>query len=137
MTDRIKRVEALLQREIAEALYQVINEGRFDHAAVTVTRVEAARNLREARVWISIRGDDARRHELLGLIKHHRGDIQRLINRDLVMKFTPRLNFILDPSIEKGAHILDVLREVEAAFPSAPDPAPPADDEAAPNPGAT
>jgi len=130
MTDRIKRVEALLQREIAEALYHVMNEGRFDHAAVTVTRIEAARNLRDARVWVSIRGDDARRQELLDLIRRHRGEIQSLINRDLVMKFTPRLNFILDLSIEKGAHIFDVLREVEAQFPVGATDAPEPDDDA-------
>ncbi len=117
MTDRLKRVDALLQREIAEALYHVMTEGRFEHASVTVTRVEATRNLREARVWVSIRGDEARREEMMDLIRRHRPRIQELINRDLVLKFTPRLTFILDRSIEKGAHILDILREVESHLP--------------------
>lgn len=117
MTDRIKRVNELLQREIATALYSVINEAEFDHAAVTVVRVEAARNLREARVWISIRAEEPAQHRMLSILRHHRGDLQQAINRDMTIKYTPRLQFVPDHSMEHGAHVLDVLREVEATLP--------------------
>ena len=117
MTDRLKRIDALLLREIASALYAVIDDGDFDHAAVTVIRVEAARNLRQARVWVSIRADDARQAVMLGILRAHRGAIQHAINRDLTIKFTPRLEFVADRSIAQGAHVLEILNAIEAELP--------------------
>jgi len=117
MTDRIKRVNALLLREIASALYEVIDDGDFDHAAVTVIRVEAARNLRQARVWVSIRADEPRQDAMLAILRAHRGDLQHAINRDLTIKFTPRLEFIADHSIAQGAHVLEILDAIEATQP--------------------
>ena len=130
MTDRLKRVNALLLREIASALYAVIDDGGFDHAAVTVVRVEASRNLRQARVWVSIRGDADRQSAMLAILREHRGAIQYAINRDLTIKYTPRLEFIADHSLAQGAHVLDILNAIEAAQPPEETPA----DAAPPDP---
>jgi len=111
--DRLKRVDELLRREIGESLFHVMNERDFDVSAVTVTKVNASHNLRDARVMISIRDHAEERQRMLGLIKRHRREIQTLINRDLVLKYTPRLHFELDFSIEKGDHILDILSRME------------------------
>ena len=42
-------------------------------------------------------------------------EFQRLINRDMRLKYTPVLQFTLDESIEKGDHVLDVLSRLAAA----------------------
>ena len=55
---------------------------------------------------------------MLGLLRHRRGEIQRLINRDLVLKYTPRLAFELDGSIERGDHVLDILMRMEREHPT-------------------
>ena len=112
-TSRIERVNELLHREIGEALYRVIRDPGFDMSAVTVTHVLAHRNLRQAKVFVSIRGHEGDRERMLGRIRRRRGEIQRMINRDLTLKYTPRLTFELDPSIERAHHVLDVLAEIE------------------------
>lgn len=111
--DRLERVNALLRREIAEAMFKVFAGDPIDLAAVTVTQVQTARNLRNATVSVSVFGHDGERGALLRKIANKAGEIQSLINRDLTLKYTPRLRFVLDESVEKGDHILDVLSKLD------------------------
>ena len=111
--DRMIRVNELLRREIGEALFHVIHESGFDLSAVTVTHVVTARNLRHARVLISVRGHEGKREDMLALVETHRPAIQARINRNLILKYTPRLSFELDTSIEKGDHVLSLLAKLE------------------------
>jgi len=106
------RVNELLRREIGGALFRVMTEAGFDLSAVTVTHVITARNLRQARVLVSIRDHQEDRLRMLSLLKQHRTQIQAMINRDLVLKYTPKLQFELDLSLEQGNHILDVLSKI-------------------------
>ncbi len=110
--DRLKRVNELLRREIGEALFRVMTEKDFDISAVMLTRVVASRNLRHARVMVSIREHHEERQRMLSLLKRHRAEIQRRINRDLTLKYTPKLAFELDTSVERGDHMLDILNEL-------------------------
>jgi len=110
---RLVRVNELLKREIAEALYRVMTEQDFDFSAVTVTGVEASSDLRTARVRVSIRDHRDDRDVMLGLIRHHAKDIQRIIRKHVILKYTPKLHFHLDESIEQGDHVLQVLAEME------------------------
>lgn len=111
--DRLRRVNELLKREIAEALFRVVTEDRFDVSAVTVTRVSVGSDLRSATVHVSIRDHQDERDRMIGLLVRHRGRLQAMINRDLSLKYTPRLHFRLDESIEKGDSILGVLARME------------------------
>ena len=111
--DRLKRVNALLRRELAEAFFKVFQSGSLDLAAVTVVRVETARNLRNATVYLSFLGHQHERGTMLHMIARKRGELQRLINRDLTLKYTPRLEFRLDLSVEKGDHMLAVLAHLD------------------------
>jgi len=110
--DRIERVNALIKREIGESLFQIINDEAFDMATVTVTHVVTSRNLRTARVLVSIRGDEDKKKRMLKILRRHRTEIQRAINRDLTLKFTPKLHIDLDRSIESGHHVLDLLGDM-------------------------
>ena len=111
--DRLTRLNALLKREIAESLFHVMNAEPFDLAAVTITHVITNRDLRSARVLVSIRDHTQDRRQMLDALRRHRGEIQDLINRDLVLKYTPRLTFELDLSIERGDRILGLLAHME------------------------
>jgi len=111
-TDRILRVNELLRREIGEAIFRLMNEQSFDVAAITVTHVFASRDLQHARVLISIRGDPEQQRQRLNLIRRHRVEIQDQINRNLTLRYTPRLSFELDLSIEKGSRVLELLADL-------------------------
>lgn len=128
-TDRLTRVNALLKQEIATALFRVMNDQGFDLSAVTVTHVLTSSDLHSARVLVSIRDHRDERQRILKLLYQRRGHIQDLISRHVVLKYTPRLSFELDESIEQGDHVLRVLSEMERDGS-----VPPADDEPPPAP---
>ncbi len=111
--DRITRLNELLKRELGDALFRVMQNERFDLAAVTITRVDLSRDLREARVFVSIREHQDERPRMLALMRRYRPEFQRLINKDLAIKYTPRLTFELDTSLEEGDHVLAVLAKLE------------------------
>ena len=111
--DRLERVNALLRREIGEAFFKVFAGDPIDLAAITVTQVQAARNLRHATVSVSVFGHEQEKGAYLRRIANKAKDFQALINRDLTLKYTPRLRFVLDGSVEKGDHILDVLSKLD------------------------
>lgn len=107
--DRLERVNALLRRAIGEALYKVFAGDPLDLGAITVTQVETARNLRNATVSVSIFGYENERPAIIRKLAGKAHDLQAIINRELRLKYTPRLRFQLDASIEKGDRVLAVL----------------------------
>lgn len=111
--DRIERVNELLKREVGGALFRELGSEDIDISAFMVTRVITSRNLRHARVMISIRDHREERDRMLSVLKKHRTEIQEQINRNIVLKYTPRLSFELDTSVERGDHVLDVLSQLE------------------------
>ncbi len=112
--NRMARVNALLLREISESLYPILAGEDVELATVTITQIDAAPNLRNARVHVSINLDDATEQQaMFNTIRRHRTDIQSAINRDMSLKFTPKLRFVLDYSIAKGSHVLDVIDNLE------------------------
>jgi ribosome-binding factor A len=113
MADRMDRINALLMREIGEAFSRLITDAEFNRAAVTLTRIETARNLRTAKVMVSVIGSPAEQQHTMQCIRKARPIIQKTINRDLHIKYTPVLQFELDHGLQKGDHILAVLDELD------------------------
>ncbi|MBN2302073.1 MAG: 30S ribosome-binding factor RbfA [Lentisphaerae bacterium] len=111
--DRLTRVNELLRREIGGALHKLLGGYEIDLSAVTVTHVVTSKSLRTARVLVSIRDHAKERSHMLALIRECRPQIQALINSNMILKYTPRLTFELDTSLEKGDYILGVLMEME------------------------
>ncbi len=116
---RLVRVNELLKREIAEDLYRNFAGSDFEAAAVTVTRVECAPDLRDANVFVSIFGHEDERDSMIAFLNRHRQEIIRLMVKRVKLKYTPRLHFILDESLEGGDHILAMLDEMERENPDA------------------
>ena len=96
--DRIERVDSLLKRVIAEAMFSVMQGDTVAPGLITVTDVHCGKDLRDATVKVSVFGDDALK-----------GRFQQIINREVRLKFTPRLLFQLDRSLEKGDEVLAIL----------------------------
>lgn len=112
-TDRLTRVNELLKREIGTALFFVLNDGEADLSTITITSVHASTNLRNAKVMVSVRDTEDKKREVLSVLQNHRVELQKIINKNMKLKYTPRLAFELDMSVEKGDHVLKVLFELE------------------------
>ena len=110
--DRMKRVNVLLQREIAAGIYQVLQPSEVDLASITITSVSASRDLRQARVMVSVRCHQSKRKKVLTILRSHRKDFQNHVSKSVVLKYTPRLFFSLDSSIAKGSNVLDTISHI-------------------------
>jgi ribosome-binding factor A len=110
---RLIRVNELIKQEVASALYRVMNERGFDFSAVSVTHVITSSDLRTARVLVSIRDHDKRRDAMINQIQHHSGAIQSLLSKNVIIKYTPKLTFELDDSVELGDRVLQIISEME------------------------
>ena len=118
-TPRLVRVNELLKREIAEDIYRNYSLSDFDCGSITVTRVECAADLRDANVFISIFGHEDERDRMIAYLNRHRQEVIRLMVKRVKLKYTPRLHFVLDESIEGGDRILSMLAEMERENPAA------------------
>ena len=116
---RLVRVNELLKREVAEDIHRNFSLSDFDCAAITVTRVECASDLRDANVFISIFGHEDERDRMIAYLNRHRQEVIRLMIKRVKLKYTPRLHFILDESLEGGDQVLSMLADMERDNPDA------------------
>ena len=110
MSNRTVRVNELLQREISDILRK-----RYQSEAVTVTitEVRVSPDLRDARVFVSVVGDEALAEQKLRWLRSRAPEIREEVARRIVLKFLPKFEYILDHSAIRGARILQVLDEID------------------------
>ena len=94
-SNRIGRINEEIQRELADQLRRLKDPRVSQVGMVSITRVDTTSDLRYARVYISVLDKDQE------------------LGRALQLRYTPELQFIADDSIQHGAHILEILRQVE------------------------
>ena len=107
--DRLERINSLLKRVIAEAMFSVMQGDSVQPGLITVTGVSCGKDLRDATVRVSVFGDDALKETVMQHLRHNAKRFQQIINREVKMKFTPRLTFQLDLSLEKGDEVLAII----------------------------
>ena len=100
-SNRIGRINEEIQRELADQLRRLKDP-----------RVSQVGMVSIARVYISVLDKDQEKDVLKGL-KSAGGFLRRELGRALQLRYTPELQFIADDSIQHGAHILEILRQVE------------------------
>jgi ribosome-binding factor A len=112
-TERMRRVDEAVREVLSDAITSEIKDPRVGF--VTVTDVDTSPDLRHARVYVSVLGDDAvRRRSLDGLRSAH-GYLQKRVARELRIKHTPTLDFIYDDSVDRSLRVQELLDEGEEA----------------------
>lgn len=102
-----KQISAVITRELRNkepSLSQIIS----------VTGADVAPDLKTAKIYISIYDtDEARKNASFGIIKQNAGFIRHELSRAMYLRTVPALTFILDGSMEYGAHIDELLNKLE------------------------
>lgn len=113
---RLLRVRELLKREIGEAIRQEIPVQQA--GLVTVNDVDVAGDLKNARVYLGLLGTTEQKKTALGLLEANRARIQSLVSRTVVLKYTPKLKFVVDESVDRGNRVLQIIEELEKTLPA-------------------
>jgi len=108
---RMRRVNEAVREVLSEAIAAGLKDPRIGF--VTVVSVDTSPDLRSAKVYISVLGDDEERDRTLEGLAHCHGYLQSLLAGQLGMRRTPTLSFVLDESIKHGLRIEKLLKEIE------------------------
>lgn len=106
--NRMGRINEEIQRALA-ALIPTVKDPRVS-GLISVTAVETTPDLKYAKVYISVLDKQDASQVLKGL-KSAAGYLRGELGRALQLRYTPQLTFVGDDSIDKGAHILELLRD--------------------------
>ncbi|WP_068630579.1 30S ribosome-binding factor RbfA [Cephaloticoccus primus] len=111
MPNRLLRVNALLQRELSGILHR---RYQAETVTLTITEVRVSPDLRTARVYVSIVGSEEHAQGRMRWLARQAGEIRHALSRRVVLKYLPRLDYVLDASAERGTRIVQLLEELEA-----------------------
>jgi ribosome-binding factor A len=108
---RMRRINEVLREVVGAAISGELSDPRIGF--VTVTAVETSPDLRTAKVFVSVLGDEEEREATLEGLRSSHGVIQSRIAAETRMKRTPTLTFHYDDTIEKASRVSELLQEEE------------------------
>ncbi|MHB8658834.1 MAG: 30S ribosome-binding factor RbfA [Solirubrobacteraceae bacterium] len=110
---RMRRVDEAVRAVLSEAIAKDLSDPRVGF--VTVTGVKTSSDLRHARVYVSVLGDQDCREKTLGGLRSAHGFLQGRLAAELHLKHTPALRFEYDESVDRGMRISELLDSAPAS----------------------
>ncbi|GAB6137609.1 30S ribosome-binding factor RbfA [Halanaerobaculum tunisiense] len=107
---RQQRVASLIQEEVSDLLQREMKDPRIGF--VSVTDVEVSGDLRHAKIFVSILGDDDK-EETMEALQSAEGFVRTEIGQRIRLRHTPEVIFRYDDSIERGARIFEILEDID------------------------
>jgi ribosome-binding factor A len=104
---RMRRVDEAVRAVLSDAIARELKDPRVGF--VTVTAVKTSPDLRHARVYISVLGDQATRDASVDGLRSAHGYLQSRIASELTLKHTPTLTFEYDDTTDRAMHINELL----------------------------
>ena len=108
---RSDRVADLILKELAEVLLRRVKDPRLDD--ITLTDVKVSPDLRHAKVYYSLLGDEEAKAAAIVGLESARGFVKRELGKRLHLRRMPDIEFHFDGSLEYGSHIDQLLDDLE------------------------
>jgi len=113
---RVQRIRELLKRQLGEI---VRRELPAELSVLTsVHDVDLAADLKSATVHVGVIGNPSQQNSIVDRLTQARVRLQELLAQAVILRYTPRLRFQLDTSVERGNRILSLLDEIEQSDPT-------------------
>jgi ribosome-binding factor A len=109
---RMRRVNEVMREVLSGAIATDLQDPRIGF--VTVTGVDTSPDLRSARVFVSVLGDEEEREATLAGLRSSHGPLQSAIAAEMRLKRTPTLSFHYDDSVARGDRITRLLEDDDA-----------------------
>jgi ribosome-binding factor A len=108
---RMRRVDEAVRAVLSDAIAKDLQDPRVGF--VTVTGVKTSPDLRHARVYVSVLGDEHTRADTLEGLRSAHGFLQGVLASELTLKHTPTLTFEYDESVDRGMRISELLDDID------------------------
>ena len=109
--NRIDRISEEVRREVDRIIREDLNDPRIA-GTFSVTHADVTRDLRYAKIYVSVLEDD-KRAGMLAALKKAAGFIRRELGRNIIIRYSPELTFVSDENIAYGVHIAKVLADAQ------------------------
>lgn len=110
---RIDRIAEEVRREVNRIIREELSDPRIG-GTFSVTRAEVTRDLRYAKIYISVLEED-KREPMMAALKSASGYIRRALGKNMIIRYSPELTFVSDHNIAYGVHIAKVLADAQKA----------------------
>lgn len=111
MSQRTDRLDSQIRQELMDLLQREMKDPRLGFA--TITRVETARDLGHARVWVSVLGTDVERERTMSALRVATPWLRRRLGERLSLRHVPELTVREDDSIASGDRVLRIIQELD------------------------
>ena len=108
--DRTDRIAEEIKKELSELIRYQIKDPRLPEF-VSITLVRVTKDLRYAKVYVSVLGDEEKKKGAIEALTHAAGFIRHEIGQRINLRYTPEIHFKLDDSIEHGMYVTKLSEE--------------------------
>lgn len=109
-TNRMDKIDEEIKRELSIIISQELKNPNIT-GIISVTKVKTSSDLKSAKVYVSILNSKSKKNTIQGL-KNASGYIRTELARRIVLRYTPELIFEIDDSMEYGAKIENILKDI-------------------------
>ena len=109
---RIDRISEEVRHEVDRIIREELHDPRIG-GTFSITRAEVTRDLRYAKIYVSVLEDD-RRDDLMKALKSASGFVRRSLGKNMLIRYAPELQFVSDQNIAYGVHIAKMLADAQA-----------------------
>ena len=108
-TDRIRKA---IIREFSDVLKTEVKEPRLSNQVISVTDVEISGDMRHAKIFVSVMGDDALQKEIMDILQENTPKIRYGLGQRIRLRYTPEVILQLDNSLERGSRVTQLLNQI-------------------------
>lgn len=111
MVDRTSRISEEMKKEISDIIQNDIKDPRLPRL-VSLVSVNVTKDLRYAKIFTSVLGNEEEKKNALSALKSAAGFIRRELGQRMQIRYIPELQFELDNSIEHGVYMSKLIKDV-------------------------
>tara|TARA_B100000287_G_C20033077_1_gene543258 strand:- start:59 stop:445 length:387 start_codon:yes stop_codon:yes gene_type:complete len=106
------RVRKALMREISDVIATEVKEPAMLDKIISVTDIDLSKDYSFAKVYLSMLGTDDEKAAVMKVIEEYTPKIRTMVGRRLKLKYTTKLVFFFDDSLERGTRVSELLRQI-------------------------
>lgn len=110
--ERVNRINSLLKEVISEVIRKELKHSEVNEL-LTVTAVDVSKDLRHAKVYISVIGSEKDKETTMAALEKAAGFIGSHASKKVVLRYFPELKFYLDNTVDKQLRIDELLKEID------------------------
>ncbi len=109
---RIDRVRKAMIREVSSIIATELQDPRLEGRIVSVTDVEMTSDLRYAKIFVSVLGDESSKESVMEALLEKTPQVRSQVGRRIRLRYTPEVHFFMDDSLERGDRVSELLKQI-------------------------